>query len=189
MQCKLLTKSLLTFSLCAAITQAQEASPPAAATPAADEVALNAATRPAGEGHVKLTMLAEMEVVVVNEKGEKEVKRVPAETVVPGDHIIYTVKLNNISTEKADNLVVNNAIPEDMVFLVGTLGGAEADVYFSVDKGKIYDKPENLKVPDDTEPGKMRPAIAKDYTNVQWRLKNSVNPGEEGEVYYRAELK
>jgi uncharacterized repeat protein (TIGR01451 family) len=136
-----------------------------------------------------LSLVAEEEIVVVNEKGEKEVKREPAQTIIPGDRVIYTMKFKNVGAENTDDVTINNAIPENMMLVAGTMGGAEADILYSVDNGQSYDLPENLKVPDETEEGQMRPAIARDYTNIRWRLKNSVTPGEEGEVFYRAEVK
>ena len=138
------------------------------------------------KGSIELKMLAEKEVVVVKEDGEKEIKRESVDKVIPGDHVIYTIEYKNVGEENADSVVVNNPIPDNMHYVPGTAGGENADVVFSIDSGKTFDRPENLKVLD--EEGKERPATAKDYTHIRWKLKTSVSPGEVGIVSYRAEL-
>ena len=137
-------------------------------------------------GSIELKMIAQKEVVVENEKGEKEVKREAATNVIPGDHVIYTVEYKNVGDEDADAVVINNPIPENMHYVSGTAGGANAEILFSIDGGKSYDKPENLKVVN--EDGNERTATAKDYTNIRWTLSTSVKPGDVGTVHYRAEL-
>ena len=135
---------------------------------------------------LELNIVAEQEIVVENEEGEKEIQRKPAEKVLPGDHIIYTVKYKNNGEESAKDVVINNPIPEHMHYVPGTVGGDGAEISFSVDGGTVFDQPENLKIID--EEGNERAAVAKDYTHIRWTLANGIAPEEEGIVYYRAEL-
>ena len=144
-------------------------------------------TQEPSKGSIQLKMVAQKEVVVENEEGEKEVKRVAATTVIPGDHVIYTIEYSNIGSEPADSIVINNPIPENMYYIAGTAGGMNAEIIFSIDGGASYNKPENLKIID--EDGNERPATARDYTHIQWSLATAIIPGGTGSVYYRAELK
>ena len=138
------------------------------------------------KGNLEINIVAEQEVVVENEEGEKEIQRKPAAKVLPGEHIIYTVKYKNNGEENAQDVVINNPIPEHMNYVPGTVGGEGAEISFSVDDGTTFDQPENLKVAD--EDGNERAATAKDYTHIRWTLANVIAPEEEGIVFYRAEL-
>jgi len=139
------------------------------------------------KGTLELTMLAEQEVVVENEDGEKEIKREPISKVIPGDHIIYTIICKNIGEENADSVVINNPIPEQTQYVPGTAGGEDSEIVFSIDGGKTFDKPENLIVFD--EEGNEQIATADKYTNVRWVLNGFIPPKGEAQFYYRVELK
>ena len=138
------------------------------------------------KGSIELKMVAEKEIVVENENGEKEIKREAVDKVIPGDHVVYTIEYKNVGEEAASSVVINNPVPENMHYVAGTATGDSADIVFSVDGGQSFDKAENLKVMD--EEGKERPATAKDYTHIRWNLVDSVATGAMGQVAYRAEL-
>jgi uncharacterized repeat protein (TIGR01451 family) len=138
------------------------------------------------ERSIELTMVAEQEVTVINEEGEEEVKRVPAARVVPGDEVIYTIYYRNLGEQTADNVVITNPVPEHMMYKDGSAGGEGTSITFSVDGGKIYDVPANLKVRD--AEGKENPAKAADYTHIRWILNESLPPEAQGIVSFRAIL-
>jgi len=138
------------------------------------------------EGHIDLRSVAEMEQEIVNEKGEAEVVRVPAQKVLPGAEVIFTTFYENTSREKADNVVITNPVPEHMNYKGGSAAGAGAAITFSIDGGNSYDRPENLKVKNTD--GKERIAEPSEYTHIRWVLNGSIQPGEGGEVIFRAIL-
>jgi uncharacterized repeat protein (TIGR01451 family) len=138
------------------------------------------------KGGVELRMVAEQEIEVVNDDGEKEVKRIEAAKVVPGDVVIYTIHYMNRGEEAADSVVITNPIPEHMIYKNGSASGEGTTITFSVDEGKTYDSPENLKVV--AAEGKERPAQASDYTHVRWTFKESLLPEATGYVAFRAIL-
>jgi len=140
----------------------------------------------AEEGHIGLRSVAEMEQEIVNEKGEVEVVRVTAQKVLPGAEVIFTTFYENISSEKADDVIITNPVPEHMNYQGGSAAGEGAAITFSVDGGNSYDRPENLKVKD--ADGKERVAEPSEYTHIRWTLERSVLPGEGGEVVFRAIL-
>ena len=138
------------------------------------------------KGSIELRMLAEQEIEVVNAEGVKEMKRIEAARVVPGDEVIYTIQYMNVGEEAADSVVITNPVPDHMMYKNGSASGENTAVTFSVDGGKTYESPENLKVLDSE--GKERPAKASDYTHVRWILSASLLPETGGYVSFRAIL-
>ena len=138
------------------------------------------------QGNIELKAVAEIEIEVFTEEGKKEIKRVPAAKVVPGEEVIYTVFYTNVSRDKADNVLITNPIPEHMLYKAGSAVGEDAVITFSVDGGKTYDRPENLKVRDAA--GKEFPAEASDYTHIRWVRRTSLLPDTESQVSFRAKL-
>lgn len=138
------------------------------------------------QGNIELKALAEIEIEDFNEEGKMEIKRIAAAKVVPGDEVIYTVFYTNVSRDKVDNVLITNPIPQHMLYKAGSAAGEDAVITFSVDGGKTYDRPENLKVRDAA--GKEFPAEASDYTHIRWVRKKSLSPNTESQVSFRAKL-
>src|SRR5512135_2756838 len=107
-----------------------------------------ASAQDAEKGKVELKMAAEKEVAVTGADGSKTMERVPAEKVIPGDLVIYTITYTNKGDKPAENLVVKNPIPEHMKYVDGSAAGENSVITYSVDKGKTYDVPEKLTVKD-----------------------------------------
>lgn len=143
----------------------------------------------ADKGAIELKSVAEVEVTIKNDKGEKEVKRVEAAkaNVVPGDAVIFTTYYSNNGKEPASDIVINNPMPEHMLYVDGTAEGSGTKIEFSVDKGKNFGAPDKLKVKG--EDGKERPAGPSDYTHIRWTLSKPLAPGGKGSVSFRAKVK
>ena len=137
-------------------------------------------------GTIELKLEAEKEVVVETEDGDEEIVRQPADKVVPGDTIVYTITYTNVGEEVAENVAVANPIPQYMVYREDSAGGENAQVKFSIDGGRNFDFPANLVVED--EDGNRRQAQADEYTNIQWVLTEPVEPGAGGTVFYKTRL-
>lgn len=135
---------------------------------------------------VELKTVAEIEVEVVTEDGGKEIERIEAAKVVPGDEVIYTIHYANTGPEPAENIVITDPIPEHMLYQDGSASGEGAFVTFSVDDGKTFDVAEKLTVP--AEDGNDRPAAPSDYTHVKWTLEGELKPDAAGLVTFRAQL-
>jgi uncharacterized repeat protein (TIGR01451 family) len=138
------------------------------------------------KGNIELKAVAEVEVEEFNEEGMKVIKRVPAGKVLPGTEVIYTVFYTNVGKAPAEKVIITNPIPEHMVYKEGSGFGEGTVITFSVDKGKTYDVPENLKVVGDD--GKGHPAKASDYTHVRWSFPGPLPAHAEGHVSFRAIL-
>lgn len=119
--------------------------------------------------------------------GREIVKLIPADRLVPGDRVIYTLEVRNMSALPLDSPTVNHRIPEHVQYVADSAVGPGAAVSYSVDDGRSFDGPENLTVvmPD----GGVRPAVAADYTDIRWRLKNPLKPNSVAFVRFRAVVK
>jgi uncharacterized repeat protein (TIGR01451 family) len=138
------------------------------------------------ESAVELWTLAEVEVEIITEDGEKQIQRIEAAKVIPGDEVIYTIRYANTGSEPADNIVITDPIPEHMLYRDGSASGEGASVTFSVDDGRSFDVAENLKVA--AGDGTERPARPSDYTHIKWTLEGDLKPDAGGFVTFRAEL-
>lgn len=139
------------------------------------------------KGHIKLTSTAWQEKQVFNQEGKKELKRVPAAKVLPGDEVIFTISYQNIGKEAADQAVITDPIPEHMIYIQNSAEGTGARITFSVDGGKTYHAPGKLFIVDAA--GRQYPARPQDYTHIRWTFAKPLPPGAKGEVSFRAILK
>jgi uncharacterized repeat protein (TIGR01451 family) len=117
--------------------------------------------------------------------GREVTKLIPADRVVPGDQVIYTLEVRN-SGAALDAPVVVHPVPEHMRYVADSAVGPGAEVSYSVDGGRSFDRAENLKVPG--KDGEPRPAVAADYTHIRWRLKNSLKANSVAFVRFRARV-
>jgi uncharacterized repeat protein (TIGR01451 family) len=137
------------------------------------------------QGHLNVTTLVQMEEVSEGENGERLTRLVPVETVVPGDVVIYTTTVENISDEAADNVVVTSPVPEHLSYVAGSAFGPGMAIEFSVDGGVSFAAPEELTVLED---GESRQATAEDYTHIRFVLQNDLAAGAQGIARFRAQL-
>jgi uncharacterized repeat protein (TIGR01451 family) len=138
------------------------------------------------QGNIELITVAEIEIEDFNEEGQKEIKRVPSVKVIPGEEVIYTIYYSNNGQKMTDNIVITNPLPEHVRYKDSSAAGDGTAIVFSVDDGKTFDVPENLKVQDAT--GKEFPAIASDYTHIRWVLQSSLPLNAKGQVSFRTIL-
>ena len=137
------------------------------------------------ESTLKLVSKAEKEITVVKD-GKKEVKRAPAQKILPGDTVIFTNRYTNTLSKPADDAIITNPVPKDVTYVDGSAFGEGAAITFSSDKGKTFDTPGKLFK---TDKGKMRNARASEYTHIRWTLTVPIPPGTEGDVGYKARVK
>jgi uncharacterized repeat protein (TIGR01451 family) len=119
--------------------------------------------------------------------GRETVKLIPADRVVPGDRVIYTLEVRNTRATAVEAPIVAYPVPEHMRYVADSAVGPGAEVSFSVDGGHSFEHAENLKVPGID--GRLRPAAAADYTHIRWQLKNSLKANSVAFVRFRALVK
>ena len=137
------------------------------------------------QGHLNVTTLVQMEEVSVGDDGERQTRLVAADTVVPGDVVIYTTTVENISDEGAENVVVNNPVPEHLSYVAGSAFAPGMVIEFSVDGGATYAPAEELTV---DEGGQTRAATADDFTHIRFVMQGELAAGAQGIARFRARL-
>lgn len=126
---------------------------------------------------VKISVKAEKEVIV-EKNGKKDVTRVAADTVKPGEMIFYTLFVSNDGDEKATRVVVNNPIPDGTLYVGDSVFGDGSRILFSVDDGKVFNAGKKLMIETPLKDGKKEKKLARpdQYTNIQWVI-NEILPG------------
>ena len=119
--------------------------------------------------------------------GRETTQLVPADRVVSGDTVIYTLEVRNTATISVPRPTVTYPVPEHMIYTPDSAVGPGIDVTYSVDAGRSFDTPENLQI---EEPGgQRRAATAADYTHIRWQLKNALKGNSVAFVRFRARMK
>jgi uncharacterized repeat protein (TIGR01451 family) len=148
-------------------------------------VALSVAAFAQEDGHLKVKTVVQKEEVSVNAAGERETRLVSAETVIPGERVVYTITFRNISEGPADNVVITNPIDESLTYVEGSAFGPGTNVEFSVDGGNSFGTADQLTV---VEEGVERPADPRDYTHVRWVMQSDLAAGAQGMARFTAVL-
>ena len=134
-----------------------------------------------------LSVRAIAEFETHNAEGRETSKLAAADKVVPGDRLIYTLEVRNTAPISVPRPVVTYAVPEHMTYLPDTAVGPGTEVTYSVDAGRSFDAPENLRI---QEPGgQLRAAAAADYTHIRWQLKNALKGNSVAFVRFRSRVK
>jgi uncharacterized repeat protein (TIGR01451 family) len=129
---------------------------------------------------VKLQLKADKKIVTINAEGEEVItwKDLGAKAqVFPGDTLRYSVQGENIGDKNAENLVVNQDIPEGTVYV---LASAQSDsgtsVTFSIDDGKTFVANPTIKVQQPDGSLIEEPAPAEMYTDLKWDFSETLAP-------------
>ena len=138
------------------------------------------------QGHLNVTTTVQKQEVTVNDSGEAETRLVAADSVVPGESVVYTITFQNISDEPAANVVITNPISEDLTYVNGSAFGPGTVIQFSTDGGQNYAAADELTVIDD---GVSRPAGPDDFTHIRWVMQNELAVGAQGTARFTAVLK
>lgn len=125
------------------------------------------------------------EETVVSGDGTESKQLVPAEKVVPGDEVVYTVRFSNVGSEPADNVVITNPLPAELSYVRDSATGPGTAIEFSVDGGATYGDASSLRI---AEPSGERAAQPEDFTHIRWVMQTPLPPGGEGVATFRARL-
>ena len=119
--------------------------------------------------------------------GGEVTKVIPADRVVSGDSVIYTLEVRNTAPTTVPRPVVTYPIPTHMTYTPDSAVGPGTEITYSVDAGRSFDVPENLRI---QEPGgRLRAATAADYTHIRWQLKNALKANSVAFLRFRARVK
>jgi uncharacterized repeat protein (TIGR01451 family) len=135
---------------------------------------------------IVIKAIAEVEQSTLSH-GRETTKLVPAERVVSGDIVMYTLEVRNTAQNSVPKPTVTYPVPEHMIYTPDSAVGPGSEVTYSVDASRTFDTPENLKI---QEPGGLvRPATSVDYTHIRWQLKNALKGNSVAFVRFRARVK
>lgn len=112
---------------------------------------------------------------------------VPADRVVPGDEVFYTLEIRNTGSRPLPPPTVDFAIPEHMRYIANSAVGAGAEVSYSIDGGRTFDRPENLLVA--AGGGDRHTATVAEYTHIRWRLRHVLKSKAVALARFRAVVK
>lgn len=118
---------------------------------------------------------------------ERANKLVPAERIVSGDRVIYTLQVRNTGPVTIPPPAVVFPVPEHMIYLANSAVGPGIEVSYSLDGGRSFDSPENLQIKG--HDGAVRAAAAADYTHIRWQLQNALKANSVAFVRFRAQAK
>ena len=135
---------------------------------------------------IAVKAIAEVETRI-SRNGRDIIQLAPADLVVPGDQVIYTLEIRNTGAAAVLAPSVRYPIPKHMRYIAESAVGPGADVSYSVDGGRSFDRPENLQVAGPG--GQLRPAAAADYTDIRWQLKHSLKGNSVAFARFRAVVK
>jgi uncharacterized repeat protein (TIGR01451 family) len=138
---------------------------------------------------VTIMTISEKEVVEIID-GREVKKRIATSEIEPGQTLIFTMKYANKGDEKAINVVIDNPIPPDSIYVVGSASGIGSEIRFSIDGGKTFKQPSLLTYEVDNPSGDpiKKTASPEQYSNIRWTVKE-IPAGGQGEVSFSIRLK
>jgi uncharacterized repeat protein (TIGR01451 family) len=142
--------------------------------------------RPAAADPLSIKAIAEVQRSSQTQ-GRETTQLIPADRVVSGDTVFYTLEVRNAAPTSVQRPVVTYAVPAHMTYTADSAVGPGTDVAYSVDGGRSFDAPENLRIQESG--GNVRAATAADYTHIRWQLKNALKGNSVAFVRFRARMK
>lgn len=119
---------------------------------------------------VDLEVVVEKDIVEVDKKGKKVIRRVIAAETVPGDILFYTLRYSNSGDEAASKVQLDNPIPKGTAYQANSAWGDKSEILFSVDEGKSFKKASNLTYEVKGADGKLevRQVAPEQYKVIRW---------------------
>ena len=143
---------------------------------------------------VRLTLTAEKQIIEVDAAGEPITTWEALEgqaQVFPGDVLRYTIDGANSGDVEAENLIITQAIPAEMTYVLASATPVEAaaELIYSIDGGETFVAEPMVEVtlPDGTI--ELQPAPAEAYTHVRWRFGESLASASSLKVAYDVQVK
>lgn len=137
----------------------------------------NLITQRQARPELKLNLRAEKQVITT-ESGRKQTSWQALKdgaTVNPGDVLRYSLSGRNEGMAPARNLVLNQPIPRQMTYVLGSVQAPSGTkVSFSIDGGRTYSEKPMVKVKQADGKVVEQPAPAEAYTHVRWVLGSEV---------------
>ena len=131
--------------------------------------------------------IVEKEIVVQMPDGTESVTRGPAEMVVPGERIVYTLNFTNDDAAPASDLVLTMPVPTEIKYMGGSATENGARTVYSADGGQSFAERSQLRTLG--ADGNVRTAVDEDITHIRWTVAGPVGVGETGNLSFKGILK
>jgi uncharacterized repeat protein (TIGR01451 family) len=128
----------------------------------------------------------EREIVVKNLDGTESVTREAAETMIPGESVVYSINYYNDLDKAAQNVVLVMPVPSELALIEGSADIPGAETTYSADGGQSFALRENVVVK--LEDNSTRAADTSDITHIKW-IVASINPDQSGSLSFKGKLK
>ncbi len=129
----------------------------------------------------------EREVIVRHADGSQSVRLERADTVTPGDKIVYSLNYFNDEAETVEDIVLIMPVPKEIQYLEGSANMDNVQTAYSVDAGKTFEARNILRVK--LADGRNRAANADDITHIRWTVVKAVAPETGGKLSFSGRLK
>jgi len=136
-------------------------------------------------GCIELTTVAELAKTVTAADGSTVKQYVPATRIVPGTEVTWTTTARNVCRKPAEKVVIDQPVPEHMLFVADSPTGDGTVISLSTD-GHEFKAARDLTVRGSD--GATRAAGAADVRAVRWALTGAIAPQSSVSVRYRATL-
>ncbi|NJN75040.1 MAG: hypothetical protein HC796_00705 [Synechococcaceae cyanobacterium RL_1_2] len=97
-------------------------------------------------------------------------------SVKPGDVLLYSVEGTNAGDKVAQNLTLNQPIPDKMVYVLGSAKANGAVTTYSIDKGQTFVANPTIKETSADGTVKEVPAPAEMYTHIRFEFGSELAP-------------
>jgi uncharacterized repeat protein (TIGR01451 family) len=148
--------------------------------------ALNAHAQTATKPCIDLKNEAQVQEKYTDAQGKPATRLVAPGKVIPGNEIVYTITATNVCDKPVNAVVINNAVPEHMTYVMNSAMGVGTDITYSID-GKSFARLETLSVKN--AEGVTHTPNAEDIKSIHWLYSTAINPGQSGFVRFRATVK
>lgn len=140
---------------------------------------------------ITLSVIAEKDVEITDEKGNVTVERQEFADVAPGETIYYTLTYSNTGDEAAKNVKLDNPIADGNVYVDNSAWGDDADILFSIDGGQTFKKPAALQYSvKDSKTGNQeaKEVSPEEFTNIRWVIE-TIDANSTGKAGFSAVVK
>lgn len=128
----------------------------------------------------------EREVIIKSVDGTEIVKREKAESVIPGENIVYSINYHNDLDKAAENVVLVMPVPSELVLIEGSADITGAETTYSADGGTTFTSRDSVVVK--LEDNSTRVADTTDITHIKWTVA-SITPDQSGSLSFKGRLK
>lgn len=150
-------------------------------------VTFGAGVAHAQEGPLESLLDVYLVQTATDEDGNPFEQLLASAEAAPGEHLEYVLTYRNRGEQALQGFVIKNRIPENTQYLGDSnQASVEADFTVSIDFGVTFESvPVTRVVTDSTGAERTIVIPPSQYTNLSWRVNESLAPGEEFVLRYR----